>query len=61
MERELQHAFEHTKEVYVVWKPKKNPSPFITETATKIFATVEDALNYFEEQGMFAPGDLFGN
>jgi hypothetical protein len=27
VERELQHAFEHTKEVYVVWKPKKNPSP----------------------------------
>jgi len=32
VERELQHAWEHTKEVYVVWKPKKNPSPFITET-----------------------------
>jgi adenylate kinase len=28
VERELHHAFEHTKEVYVVWKPKKNPSPF---------------------------------
>ena len=27
VERELQHAWEHTKEVYVVWKPKKNPSP----------------------------------
>ena len=23
VERELQHAWEHTKEVYVVWKPKK--------------------------------------
>src|SRR5690606_4710101 len=37
VERELHHAFEHTKEVYVVWKPKKSPSPFITETATRIF------------------------
>jgi adenylate kinase len=37
VERELHHAFEHTKEVFVVWKPKKAPSPFITETATRIF------------------------
>lgn len=61
VERELQHAFEHTKEVYVVWKPKKAPSPFITETATKIFPTVDDALAHFEEAGMFRPRDLFGN
>ncbi len=61
VERELQHAFEHTKEVYVVWKPKKTPSPFITETATKIFTSVNEALNYFETHGMFAQRDLFGN
>jgi adenylate kinase len=61
VERELQHAFEHTKEVYVVWKPKKTPSPFITETATKIFSSVNEALAYFEKQGMFAQRDLFGN
>ena len=61
VERELHHAFEHTKEVYVVWKPKKNPSPFITETATKIFTSVDEALSYFENEGMFAPGDLFGH
>ena len=61
VERELHHAFEHTKEVYVVWKPKKAPSPFITETATKIFPTVDDAIAYFEEQGMFPQQDLFGN
>ena len=61
VERELQHAWEHTKEVYVVWKPKKNPSPFITETATKIFRCVPDALAYFESKGMFAERDLFGN
>ena len=60
VERELQHAWEHTKEVYVVWKPKKAPSPFITETATKIFRSVNEALAYFESKGMFHPGDLFG-
>jgi len=60
VERELQHAFEHTKEVYVVWKPKKTPSPFITETATKIFASVDEALVYFEGKGMFGERNLFG-
>ena len=61
VERELQHAFEHTKEVYVVWKPRKSPSPFITETATRIFKSVDEAMAYFEEKGMFAQRDLFGN
>ena len=61
VERELQHAFEHTKEVYIVWKPKKTPSPFITETATKIFSSVEEAMGYFQEKGVVARGDLFGN
>ena len=61
VERELQHAFEHTKEVYVVWKPKKNPSPFITETATRIFGAVDEALAWFESKGMFGQRDLFGN
>ncbi len=61
VERELQHAFEHTKEVYVVWKPKRTPSPFITETATRTFATVDEAMKHFESKGMFATRDLFGN
>ena len=61
VERELHHAWEHTKEVYVVWKPAKAPSPFITETATKIFPSVDDALAYFEEQGMFPQRNLFGH
>jgi hypothetical protein len=60
VERELQHAFEHGKEVYVVWKPRKKPSPFITETATKVFKSTEQALQYFEEQGMFPQTNLFG-
>lgn len=61
VERELHHAFEHTKEVYVVWKPKKSPSPFITETATKIFASTREALDYFEQAGMFGAKNLFGH
>lgn len=61
VERELHHAFEHTKEVYVVWRPKKTPSPFITETATRVFSTTEEALSYFEEQGMFGERNLFGH
>ncbi len=60
MERELQHAFEHTKEVYVVWRPTRSPSPFITETATQVFATIDEALSYFEAKGMLATGNLFG-
>ncbi len=51
VERELQHAFEGTKEVYVVWHPKAEPSPFITETATRVFATTDAAMQHFQERG----------
>jgi hypothetical protein len=61
VERELQHAWEGTKEVFVVWKPKKSPSPFITETATKVFTSTHEALEYFEKYGYFAEKNLFGN
>ncbi|MEZ6235744.1 MAG: ATP-binding protein [Phycisphaerales bacterium] len=61
VERELQHAFEHAKEVYVVWKPQKAPSPFITETSTKIFASTAEALEHFEREGMFGSKNLFGH
>ncbi len=61
VERELQHAFEHGKEVYVVWQPSKNPSPFITETATKVFVSVDEAMGYFEQAGMIGQqASLFG-
>ena len=51
VERELQHAWETTKEVYVVWTPKAEPSPFITETATRVFKTVDETLAYFQQKG----------
>ncbi len=52
VERELHHAYEHSKEVYVVWKPKRSPSPFITETATRVFASTEEAIEYFTSEGI---------
>ncbi len=47
VERELHHAFEGGKEVYVIWACKAIPSPFITETATKVFRRTEEARDYF--------------
>ncbi|MBU0640555.1 MAG: AAA family ATPase [Planctomycetes bacterium] len=51
VERELQHAHEATKEVYVVWRPVAEPSPFVTETATQVFKTTEEALAHFQKLG----------
>jgi hypothetical protein len=51
VERELHHAFEGGKEVYVVWACRGTPSPFITETATKVFKSLDEAMGYFGEKG----------
>jgi adenylate kinase len=51
VERELHHAFEGGKEVYVVWACRGIPSPFITETATKVFKSTEEALGFFKQKG----------
>ena len=51
VERELHHAFEGGKEVYVVWACRGIPSPFITETATKVFKSTEEAVAYFRQKG----------
>jgi hypothetical protein len=51
VERELHHAFEGGKEVYVVWACKGMPSPFITETATRVFKSLDEALGYFRQKG----------
>jgi adenylate kinase len=50
VERELQHAFEGTKEVYVIWRPRKEPSPFVTETATKVFTSVDELFKHFQQK-----------
>jgi adenylate kinase len=51
VERELQHAFEGGKEVYVIWAGRSTPSPFITETATKVLGGVDEAIEYFRGKG----------
>ncbi len=51
VERELHHAYETTKEVYVVWRPAAEPSPFITQAATRVFRTVAEALEHFQTLG----------
>ena len=49
VERELQHAHESTKEVYVIWRPDCEPSPFVTETATRVFPSIEKLFHHFQE------------
>lgn len=51
VERELQHAFESTKEVFVVWRPDGAPSPFVTETATGVFRSMDELFNHFQRRG----------
>src|SRR3954454_5965973 len=51
VERELHHAFEGGKEVYVVWACRALPSPFITETATKVFQSTDEAIQHFKAKG----------
>jgi adenylate kinase len=51
VERELHHAFEGGKEVYVIWACRALPSPFITETATKLFHSTAEALDHFRQKG----------
>lgn len=51
VERELQHAHESAKEVYVIWKAKQRPSVFVTQTATEVFGGLEDALKLFVKRG----------
>ena len=59
VERELQHAHEAAKQVYVIWLPKKEPSVFITQTANKIFRSPQEALDYFEKQYEYKSEKLF--
>lgn len=51
VERELQHAFENTKEVFVIWGSDTAPSPFVTETATSIFKSTDELLAHCQERG----------
>ncbi len=64
VERELQHAHEAAKDVFVIWAAQETvPSPFITETATRLFRSTGEAVRFFLEAG-YVPaspsGGLFG-
>ena len=47
VERELQHAHEAAKDVYVIWQAKQRPSVFVTQTATKVFADINSGMEFF--------------
>ena len=51
VERELQHAHEAAKEVYVIWTARQSPSVFITQTATKVFNNVTGLVDFFKKKG----------
>jgi len=51
VERELQHAHEAAKEVYVIWMAKQAPSVFVTQTATKVFTDPAGAVEFFKKRG----------
>ena len=50
VERELQHAHESAKEVYVIWTAKQNPSVFVTQTATKVFKNLSNATEFLTQK-----------
>ncbi len=51
VERELQHAHEAAKQVFVIWTAKQSPSIFVTQTATKVFTDTNSAIEFFEKKG----------
>ena len=59
VERELQHAHEAAKQVYVIWTPKTPPSVFITQTANKVFHTPDEVIDYFRNHYPYASDRLF--
>ena len=57
--RTAAHAWEHTKEVYVVWKPRRIPRRS-SPRPTKIFTSVEQGAEVLRERACF-PSATFGN
>ena len=51
VERELDYALTHGKEVVVIWKAKRMPSPFISSNANAVVGSVEEARKYLIERG----------
>lgn len=59
VERELQHAHEAAKDVYVIWTAPSEPSVFVTQTATRVFKTADEAIDYFTRENRSAEKLLF--
>lgn len=59
VERELQHAHEAAKEVYVIWTAKQHPSVFVTQTATRVFNDTDEAMKFFKQKG-YVRSDNYG-
>ncbi len=55
VERELQHAHEAAKDVYVIWSAKQAPSVFVTQTATILFDNTKSALEFFNKKKLIRP------
>ena len=51
VERELQHAHEAAKQVFVIWTAKQRPSVFVTQTATEVFADLDSMTEFSKRQG----------
>jgi adenylate kinase len=58
VERELHHAFEGTREAFVVWRPETDPSPFVTETATRVFRDLPELFTHFQQRGYISDYQL---
>jgi adenylate kinase len=56
VERELQHAYENTKDAFVIWHSDGEPSPFVTETATAVFKSIDELFAHCRKIGYV--GDL---
>ena len=56
VERELQHAHEAAKEVYVIWTARQAPSVFVTQTATAVFPSIAEAMKFFQTH--YAPEEI---
>jgi adenylate kinase len=50
VERELQHAHEAAKEVYVIWTARQTPSVFVTQTANAMISSVAEAAAFLREK-----------
>jgi len=55
VERELQHAHEAGKDVYVIWPAPSTPSVFVTQTATQVFKSIDEATEFFTKAGYVDP------